>query len=195
MVYLHQYQPSTQPRGVMKGAVKWTSTDVDRRWAGKVQSGRCRPLEKGSIYKLQQLQQFQQFIHGQFFERSTSTSRKRQVEKCKSTLTTRKRQVEVDQQKRQAGRRRPLGKGRLKKAGRCRPVEKGWLQWLTSTTAFFSVDGRQLFSSRPFYIICAFSDACKKWLQFVYFIKLKKIFLYLSIFWSSLLLFIYLVPT
>ena len=63
----------------------------------------------------------------QFFERSTSTSRKRKVEKGRSMSTSRKRQ-----------------------AGRRRPVEKGRLQWSTSTTAFFSVDGRQLFSSRPF---------------------------------------------
>ena len=43
-------------KGVMKRAVKWTSTDVDtltdddERWrAVKMQSGRRRPLEKGSL--------------------------------------------------------------------------------------------------------------------------------------------------
>ena len=43
--------------GVMKRAVKWTSTDidtstdVDRRRAGKVQSGQRPPIEKGRLKK------------------------------------------------------------------------------------------------------------------------------------------------
>ena len=133
-------------RGVMKRAVKWTSTDVNTstgvdgcrlsttqkkgRLTNQKKAGRRRPVEKGSLKK---------------------------AGPC--------RPVEKGRLKK-AGRRRLLEKGRLKKAGRlekgrlmstsrkrqdgqCRPVEKVRLVWLTSTTAFFMVNGRQLFSSRP----------------------------------------------
>ena len=53
-------------------------------------------------------------------KRSTSTTRKRQVEKGRLKEAGRRRPVEKDW-----GRGWPLEKGRLKKAGGRRPVEKG----------------------------------------------------------------------
>ena len=82
----------------MKRAVKWTSTDVDRR---PVRKRQVDQIEKG---------------------RSTSTSRKRQLEKGRSMSTTRKGRLK------KAGRRRLLEKGRFFSHGPCRPLEKGRLK-------------------------------------------------------------------
>ena len=131
----------------MKRAVKWASTGVNRRPGRKVQDGRRRPrkvqcrrqqiVNRVTCSKTQQWEIVRYFWHKSLFKVfMLKVPQKLKILKNKANFIT----SEFKNTSFLFCQRRPQ-----KSAG-----------WSTSMAAFFSVDSRQLFSSRPNKMIFSF---------------------------------------